>query len=125
MIQKWLKDKVIMSAITFAKKHLSNARFPSERTRKTQLWDVSGILKDRYNERFRFDVRPLKVQKDGTTAKKGSTRTKADKMVVETLSQWWIIDIKELHEYIFKNKVKVIHLESIAKELEWTVILEK
>ena len=36
-----------MSAITFAKKHLNNARFPSERTRKTQLWDVSGILKNR------------------------------------------------------------------------------
>ena len=114
-----------MSAITFARKHLNNARFPSDRTRKTQLWDVSGILKDRYNQRFRFDVRPLKVQKDGTTAKKGSTKTKADKMVVETLSQWWIIDIKELHEYIFKNKITVIHLESIAKELEWTVILEK
>jgi len=114
-----------MSTATFAKKYLKDARFPNERTRKTQLWDVSGILKDRYNERFRFDVRPLKVQKDGTTAKKGSTRTKADKMVVETLSQWWIIDIKELHKYILKNKIKVLHLESIAKELEWTVILEK
>jgi|TARA_R100001163_G_C5051394_1_gene188188 hypothetical protein len=124
MIQKWLKDKV-MSAITFAKKHLNNARFPSEKTRKTQLWDVSGILKNRYNERFKFDVRPLKIMFDNKKAKKGSTKTKADKMVVETLSQWLIVDIKELHEYIFKNKIQHVYVEQIIKDLEWNVIIQK
>ena len=44
ILQLMNKDE-IMSAITFARKHLNNARFPSDRTRKTQLWDVSGFCK--------------------------------------------------------------------------------
>jgi len=104
-----------MSVKTFAERYLKQARFPTEATRKKQLWDVSGILKDRYNERFKFDVRPLKKQKDGSTAKKGSTRSKADKIVMETLSQWYIIDRIELHNYIFKNKTTVLHIENIIK----------
>lgn len=114
-----------MSIKTFAEKHLTNVRYPNPKTKKQQLWDVSGILKDRYNERFKFDVRPLKIMSDGKRAKKGSTATKADKMVVETLSQWLIVDIKELHEYIFKNKIQHVYIEQIIKDLEWNVIIEK
>lgn len=114
-----------MSLRTFAKKHLTQVHFPSDRTRKQQLWDVSGILKKRYNDRFKFDVRPLKILPDGREAKKGSFQTKADKMVIETLSQWLIVDIKELHEYIHKNEIREVHLESIIKDLEWNVVIEK
>ena len=27
--------------------------------KKEELWDVSGILKDRSNQEFKFDLRPL------------------------------------------------------------------
>jgi len=114
-----------MSVKKFAKLYLSSARFPSDKVKKSQLWDVSGILRDRFNQRFKFDVRPLRPQKDGSSAKKGSLKTKADKIVMETLSQWYIIDKEELHNYIIKNKTRVLHIEDIIKELEWTVILEK
>jgi len=114
-----------MSVKKFAERYLKQVRFPSNRTRRTQLWDVSGILKERYNERFRFDVRPLKVLIDGRKVKKGSFQTKADKMVVETLSQWLIVDIKELHDYIHKNEIREVHLESIIKDLEWNVVIDK
>lgn len=52
-----------MSAKSFAKNHLTNVTWPSKDVSKNELWDVSGILKDRSNEVLRFDVRPLKNKK--------------------------------------------------------------
>lgn len=114
-----------MSAKSFAKNHLSNVKWPSKDVSKNELWDVSGILKDRLNEVLRFDVRPLRKQPDGRTAKKGRTTTAANKIVVETLSQWIILDTEELHTYIIANKLREVHLEDIIEKLEWNIILEK
>ena len=114
-----------MSAKLFAKKYLTNVKWPTKKVSEKELWDVSGILKDRLNENLKFDVRPLKKIKDGRVAKKGSTTTTANKMVVETLSQWIIVDIQELHNYIMNHRIREINLEDIIKNLDWNIIIEK
>jgi hypothetical protein len=42
------------------KKYLTNVKWPTKKVSEKELWDVSGILKDRLNENLKFDVRPLK-----------------------------------------------------------------
>lgn len=89
--------------------------------KKEELWDVSGILKDRSNQEFKFDLRPL--NKD--LSKKGSFKTKADKMVFETTSEWILVDIEELHNYIKQHELKIVELEQLISKLDWNIILPK
>jgi len=101
--------------------NLISIKYPTETEKKEGLWNVSGILKDRSNQEFKFDLRPL--NKD--LSKKGSFKTKADKMVFETTSEWILIDIEELHSYIKQHKLKVVELEQLVSKLEWNIILPK
>ena len=89
--------------------------------KKEELWDVSGILKDRSNQEFKFDLRPL--NKD--LSKKGFFKTKADKTVFETTSEWILVDIEELHSYIKQHELKVVKLEDLISKLDWNIILPK
>jgi hypothetical protein len=100
--------------------NLISIKYPTE-TEKKELWDVSGILKDRSNQEFKFDLRPL----NKNLSKKGSFKTKADKMVFETHSEWILVDIEELHSYIKKHELKVIQLEDLINKLDWNIILPK
>ena len=101
--------------------NLISIKYPTEIEKKEELWNVSGILKDRSNQEFKFDLRPL--NKD--LSKKGSFKTKADKMVFETTSEWILVDIEELHSYIKQHKLKVVELEQLVSKLEWNIILHK
>jgi hypothetical protein len=100
--------------------NLISIKYPTE-TEKKELWNVSGILKNRSNQEFKFDLRPL--NKD--LSKKGSFKTKADKMVFETTSKWIIVDIEELHNYIKQYGLKVVELEDLISKLDWNIILPK
>ena len=100
---------------------LINPIEPTIKQKKEELWDVSGILKDRSNQEFKFDLRPL--NKD--LSKKGSFKTKADKMVFETDKEWVIIDVPELHEYVRKQSLTVVQFEDLLNKLEWNIILPK
>ena len=100
---------------------LINPIEPTIKQKKEELWDVSGILKDRSNQEFKFDLRPL--NKD--LSKKGSFKTKADKMVFETVSEWILVDIEELHNYIKQHELKVVELEDLISKLDWNIVLSK
>jgi len=100
---------------------LINPIEPTIKQKKEELWDVSGILKDRSNQEFKFDLRPL--NKD--LSKKGSFKTKADKMVFETVSEWILVDIEELHNYIKQHELKIVELEQLISKLDWNIILPK
>lgn len=100
---------------------LINPIEPTIKQKKEELWDVSGILKDRSNQEFKFDLRPL--NKD--LSKKGSFKTKADKMVFETVSEWILVDIEELHNYIKQHELKVVELEDLISKLDWNIVLPK
>ena len=88
--------------------------------KKKELWDVEGILKDRLNQKLKFDLRPIKNH-----CKVGNVKTKADKMVFSFKDQYIIVDVEELHSYIKKNKLKDVQLEDLISKLDWNIIINK
>jgi hypothetical protein len=57
--------------------------------------------------------------------KKGTTSSKADKIVFETDKDWVIIDVPELHDYIRKQSLTVVQFEDLLNKLEWNIVLPK
>jgi len=92
----------------------------TSKQKKEELWDVSGIIKDRSNQEFKFDLRPLK-----NNVKAGSFKTKADKMVFDIENEYVIVDINELHGYLKQKKLKNIYLEDLISKLDWNIVLPK
>lgn len=100
------------------KKYLDDIQYPSKQEEK-DLWDISGILKNRLNQKLKFDTRPIK--KEGF--KIGNFKSKADKMVFHINKKWIIIDVKELHNYIKKNDMKDVNIKELISNLDWNIIL--
>jgi len=93
--------------------------------KRTELWDVKGILKKYSNREFKFDLRPISKVKDDQLGKQGFLKTKAEKMVFETKDQWVIIDIEELHQRLENKKEKIIYLDEILNNFEWNILINK
>ena len=89
-----------------------------------ELWDIEGIIKNRSNQKFKFDLRPL-VKFKGDTGKGGSFRSKADKMVFDIKDQWVIVDTEELFDYIKLNNIKKVFLQDLVDKLDWNIIIPK
>jgi len=102
--------------ISFFKK-LKNVTKASLKQKREELWDVKGVL---HNQKFKFDLRPLK-----NNAKGGSFKTKADKMVFDIRDQYIVVDVEELHEYLKNNSLKIVQLEDLLSKLEWNIVLPK
>ena len=99
---------------------LTDIQYATQNQRQKELWDVEGILKTRLNQKFKFDLRPIK-----NNIKIGSFKTKADKMVFNMKDKWIIVDIEELHSYVKTKNLKSIQLENLLSKLEWNIILPK
>jgi hypothetical protein len=99
---------------------LTDIQYATQIQRQKELWDVEGILKNRLNQKFKFDLRPIK-----NNIKIGSFKTKADKMVFNMKDKWIIVDIEELHSYVKNKNLKNIQLEDLISNLEWNIILSK
>jgi DNA topoisomerase IA len=105
-------------------KHLENIKYPIKKQKQKELWDIEGIIKNKSNQSFKFDLRP--ISKHGNElGKKGSIKTKANKMVFEAKDQWIIVDIEELHTYLKENKLQKVYLQDLLSKLEWNIILPK
>jgi len=89
-----------------------------------ELWDIEGIIKNKSNQKFKFDLRPL-VKFKGDTGKGGSFKSKADKMVFDIKDQWIIVDTEELFNYLQENNLKKVQLEDLLSKLDWNIILPK
>ena len=109
----------------FVNKYLEDVKWATKEVSKKELWDVSGRLKGRSNQILKFDVRALKKDDNEGQTKKGSSRTKADKILMkdDVLNIWIIVDVPTLHQYIVESQNPVITLE-ILKQLDWTIILK-
>tara|TARA_R100001460_G_scaffold43382_1_gene79655 strand:- start:477 stop:791 length:315 start_codon:yes stop_codon:yes gene_type:complete len=101
-------------------KFLKNVKKATTVQKKNELWDVEGILKNRLNQKLKFDLRPIK-----NNCKIGSFKTKADKMVFESKDQWIIVDVEEMHQFLREKSIKDVHLEDLISELDWNIILPK
>jgi hypothetical protein len=99
---------------------LSDITYATLYQKQKELWDVEGILKNRLNQKLKFDLRPLK-----NNIKIGSFKSKADKMVFDMKDQFIVVDTEELHQYLKENKLKDVHLQDLLSKLEWNIILPK
>ena len=99
------------------KKLLINIKEATPNQQKKELWDVEGVL---HNQKFKFDLRPLK-----NNIKSGSFKTKADKMVFDLKDQYIIVDIEELHQYLKDKPSKIVRLDDLISKLDWNIILPK
>ena len=102
-------------------KNLIEVKYPTQ----NEHWNVAGIIKNKSNQHFKFDVRDMFKFPDGLVVKTGHTNTKADNMVVESKKEWIILDIKEIHKYLRKHKKHIIYLDDLIAELEWSIYLPK
>ena len=92
--------------------------------RTRAAWDVKGRLK-KSNKVFRFEVKDMFNMNDGFQGRHGFLFEKVDKKVFETDKRWVIIDSKELHQYLIKNKILKVYLNDLIAELEWTIFIPK
>ncbi len=86
----------------------------------SQGWNVSGVLKNRLNENLKYDLRPVT-----NDMKEMSYNSKADKIVFDIDEKYYIVDFKELSDFVKENKIKKIHLKKVIKDLDWNIILNK
>jgi len=100
--------------------NLTDINYPTPAQRKKEIWDVEGVLKNRLNQKLKFDLRPIK---DST--KIGSFKTKADKMVFDIKDQYIIVDVEELHQYLKNENLKDVYLQDLLSKLDWNIILPK
>jgi hypothetical protein len=101
-------------------KYLTSIEYPKNKT----SWNIAGIIKGQ-NAFYKFDVRDMFKLPDGTPAQKGRTDSKADKMVLEINDKWFILDLKELIQYVKNNKLKKVYVDDLVSKLEWNIILNK
>ena len=101
-------------------KHLTGIEYPKEKT----SWNISGMIKSS-NAFYRFDVREMFKMPNGTPAQSGRLDSQAQKMVLEGEKEWLILDLEELHEYVRKKKKKVVYINDLISDLEWTIFLAK
>ena len=99
---------------------LKKVKYPSPNQKNKELWDIEGIIKNKSNQSFKFDLRPLK-----NNAKGGSFKTKADKIVFDLKDQFIVVDTEELHQYLKENNIKIVQLEDLLSKLEWNIVLPK
>lgn len=113
-----------MSLLNNFSKHLENIRYPNNKE-KNQQWHIEGRIKNKSNQIYKFDIEKMFLQHNGVLGKKGKTISKADKIVFDLKQQWLIVDMKELINYVVKNKISIISIKEIIKKLEWNILLDK
>jgi hypothetical protein len=114
-----------MTVENFINKNLKFAQYATEEQKINEGWEISGVLYKYSNQEFKFDVRSLKKLDSGDFGKTGKTSTKADKTVLETSTEWVILDIEEINKYIKKNNIKILKLDNLLSELEWNIVIKK
>jgi hypothetical protein len=111
-----------MTPKQFAKKYLINPKWPKS---KNSTWDVKGTLKNHSNKEYKFDLKPLKPVGKNEQGKKGSFKTKAEKIVYDYNNKLIIVDVEELHLYLLNNKLDRVYLDHLLEKLEWTILIIK
>jgi len=102
--------------------HLTDIELPKN---QNSLWQVAGLIKDRTNVKYKFDVRDMIIRGNNTFEKHFSSKSNADKVVFETGNKWVIFDVKETLDFIKKNKLNKVYVNDLISKLEWTIFLAK
>ena len=114
----------------FIKKHLTSVKTATKKQSQKEFWDVQGILKNRLNQKLKYDLRPNVKHSLGEhgfikTGKNLTSKSRADKIVFEESDHWVIVEALELHNFVRMHQLKEINLEEIIKVLEWNIKILK
>jgi len=110
-----------MNIVERFSKFLTYVEYPKEKC----SWHISGIIPKFSNQVHKYDVRGMRAENNGHLSKPGSTSSTADKMVFETDVNWLIFDTEEFHRYLYNNKITIIHLDDMVKNLNKIWVLSK
>ena len=105
----------------FATTCLVDTTYPNEPC----SWHVQGMLKNKSNQIYKFDVRGMSKVNNEKLEKTGSTNSNADKMVFETNTHWVIFDTIEINKYIEEYNIRDILFEDLLDKLDWNIIVSK
>tara|TARA_R110000765_G_scaffold107051_2_gene197771 strand:+ start:888 stop:1223 length:336 start_codon:yes stop_codon:yes gene_type:complete len=105
----------------FANQCLKNTTYPN----KPESWHVQGMLKNKSNQIFKFDVRGMSKAGENRLEKQGKLNSRAEKMVFETTTHWVIFDTLEINKYIERHNITDLLFENLISELEWNIVLPK
>jgi hypothetical protein len=105
--------------------NLKDIIWPTKEEEEKEHWNVSGILNKNSNQHLKFDIRPMFNMPNNQLGKKGTTASKADKIVFETDEEWVVVDVLELNDYVKKQKSKIIQFEDLLTKLEWNIYISK
>ena len=106
-------------------KHIQVITEATPTQQKKELWDVSGIIKNKSNQEFKFDLRPITKHENNLLGKKTKTTSKADKMVFDLKDQYILVDVEELNQYVKLKKLKKVYLQNLMFDLDWNIIIKK
>ena len=92
---------------------------------QNSLWQVAGLIKDRTNVKYKFDVRDMIIRGNNTFEKHFSSKSDADKIVFELRDKWVIFDKADILQYIKTSNNKILKIEDLVSKLDWTIFLDK
>ena len=104
---------------------LNDVTHATKKQIKEEHWHVEGVLRERSNQKLKFDISPLIKFKNDDYGKIGHFNSKSDKIVFDFKDQWILIDTQELIEYVKENQKKDLNLNDLLDDLSWNIILNK
>lgn len=100
---------------------LKEIKYPN----KKDDWDIEGIIHQKTNRLYKFDLSPIKKFKENDYGKIGYFNTKAEKMVFDFKDNWIVLDIEELNEYVKSTDKRDFNIDELLDNLSWNLILSK
>ncbi len=75
---------------------LDNINYATKKQVEEEHWHVEGIIRNKTNQKFKFDLSPvIKFQKNDY-GKVGHFKYKADKIVFDFKDNWILMDTEEI-----------------------------
>jgi hypothetical protein len=105
-----------MNQVEKFSKYLNEIEYPNQK----EDWNIAGIIKGQ-NAFYKFDVKNLKKINQEHSFCTNNINNKADKIVLENLKEWVILDIKEINKYVINQKKKNYNINDLINNDQWVM----
>jgi hypothetical protein len=105
-----------MNQVEKFSKYLNEIEYPNQK----EDWNIAGIIKGQ-NAFYKFDVKDLKKINQKHSFCINNINNKADKIVLENLKEWVILDVKEINKYVINKKKKDYNINDLINSDQWVM----